>query len=33
MCYTTLADKVRAKGLKPVMVSELCRMAVGEVEY
>ena len=33
MCYTTLADKVRAKGLKPVMVSELCRMAIGEVEY
>ena len=33
MCYTTLAEKVRKKGLKPVMVSELCRMAIGEVDY
>ena len=33
MCYTTLADKVNAKDLKPIMVSELCRMAIGEVDY
>lgn len=32
MCYTTLAEKVRMKGIKPIMVSELCRMAIGEVK-
>lgn len=30
MCYTTLAEKVRAKGLTPLMVVDLCRMAIGE---
>ena len=31
MCYTTLAERVKAKGLTPIMVSELCRMAIGEL--
>ncbi len=31
MCYTTLAERVKAKGLTPIIVSELCRMAIGEL--
>ncbi len=30
MCYTTLAEKVKAEGLEPLMVVDLCRMAIGE---
>ena len=33
MCHTTLAEKVRAKGLTPIMVSELCKMAIGEEPF
>jgi len=30
MCYLTLAEKVRNQGLTPIMISELCKMAIGE---
>lgn len=30
MCFTVMAEKVRAEGLEPIMVSELCKMAIGE---
>ncbi len=30
MCYTTMKDAVKAKGLTPIMISELCKMAIGE---
>lgn len=29
-CYNTLAEKVRGRGLEPIMVSDLCRLALGE---
>lgn len=29
-CYTALAEKVRTAGKTPIMVSELCKMAIGE---
>jgi len=31
MCYVTLAEAVAKKGLMPVLVSDLCRLAIGEV--
>ncbi len=31
MCYVALAEKVAKKGLMPMLVSDLCRLAVGEV--
>ncbi|WP_456369721.1 heterodisulfide reductase-related iron-sulfur binding cluster [Geoglobus sp.] len=33
MCYLTLGKKVRDAGLTPVMVSELCKMAIGEEPF
>ena len=30
MCYMTLGKRVRDMGLTPIMVSELCKMAIGE---
>jgi Fe-S oxidoreductase len=30
MCYLTLAEKVKREGMVPIMVSELCKMAIGE---
>ncbi len=31
MCYVALAEKVAKRGLMPLMVSDLCRLAIGEV--
>ncbi len=33
MCYLTLAERVRKAGMTPVMVSELCKMAIGEEPF
>ena len=30
MCYDTLKEKVEGEGLKAIMISDLCRLAVGE---
>ncbi len=32
MCYLTLSEKVCGAGIMPVMLSELCRMAIGEIK-
>ncbi|RLG18429.1 (Fe-S)-binding protein [Nanoarchaeota archaeon] len=33
MCYLTLSGKVREIGMRPIMVSELCKMSIGEEPY
>jgi len=30
MCYVALAEKVAKRGLMPMFVSDLCRLAIGE---
>jgi Fe-S oxidoreductase len=30
-CYTTMADMVARIGIKPIFMSDLCRLAIGEI--